>query len=377
MNKEKISEIISGIDDNFIEEAATPKRKKTAVYRYIGIAACVAVAVISGVFISQNEFITPPTVDTEETTNESGGGKNTQEISPAPEIVTEPAIEIVTESEMMISPHWSDLSTPQKYGEVTLNNITYSSQCCEISEGNILELISDAEMYGYDIYEDKTYTVNAKVYSIKNILQECAVAVRIGDEDKYYVYVNSWYTPDTLGDLIDALDLRNTLSFGKAYSDHTDNNTYVSLTFADFDDSIVWNMILDDTSVKNIEYDRFYDKIIGVSVDIPLLGYKNISLGVTKDGYIITNILSTQKCFFIGQEKAEAFGNYILENVPHKEMVTVTENPDGTIPGKGEEETAQSTPGYNPETDSAPPAVNSEAITPIPEDFIIEETTKS
>ena len=387
MKKEKISEIISLTDDRFIEEAAVIKKRPVKIFRYAGIAACLAVAVVAGVVISQSDFVTPPPVLTEETTeNESGGGKNTQEITPSPEIVTTPAIEIVTEAEMMISPKWDDRITSDKFPEVMLGEIPYASQRTEIAAENIGSFLSDAVMSGYDIYEDKTYTADAKVYSVKNISTDCAVAVKIGNENVYYVYINVWYTPETLGDLIDAIDMKNTVSFGKAYKNYTDYNKgeHVNVIFADFDDSIVWNMLLTDTEVKNIEYDRFKDMLISVSVDIPLLGYKNISLGVTKDGYIVTNIMSTQKCFFIGEEKAEAFADYISENVTFKEMVTVYERPDGAIPGKGEttpgytpDASAQISSPYNPATDAAPPSegANTE-ISPVLPDSVIEATTQ-
>lgn len=390
MKKEKISEIISLIDDRFVEEAGKVSRKPIPVFRYAGIAACIAVAVIAGVFISQSDYITPPPVSTDETTNESGGGKDVAEIAPSPEIVTEPAIEFVTEAEMMISPKWEDRITPDKYPEFFLGEKPYASQRTEIAPENIGSFLADSEMSGYDIYEDKTYTIGAKAYSINNISTDCAVAVKIGDEDKYYVYVNVWYTPETLGDLITAIDMKNTLSFGKAYKNYSDydKGEHISLIFADFDDSIVWNMILSDESVKNIEYDSFKDMLISLSVDIPILGYKNISLGVTKDGYIVTNIMNTQKCFFIGTEKAEAFEKYISENIPYKETVTVYENPDGTVPGKGNADAGQSTPGYNPdapvqispaynpETDSAPPESSASSSTTVYADAIVEETTK-
>ena len=392
MKKEKISEIISLTDDRFIEEAAVIKKRPVKIFRYAGIAACLAVAVVAGVVISQSDFVTPPPVLTEETTgNESGGGKNTQEITPSPEIVTTPAIEIATEAEMAIIPQWVDLAVPMRYNEAKLGNITYSTQNTEISAENILGFLGSTEMQGYDIYTDTTYTVNAELYSIKSICTDCAVAVKIGDEDKYYVYVNVWYTPETLEDLIDAIDMKNTVSFGKAYKNYTDydKNEHVSVVFADFDDSIVWNMILSDTGIKNIEYDRFKEMLISVSVDIPLLGYKNISLGVTKDGYIVTNIMSTQKCFFIGEEKAEAFADYISENVTFKEMVTVYERPNGAIPGKGD--TGETTPGYNPSEAVISPAYDpaTDIVIPdyyvpgastappyIPEDFVVEETTR-
>ena len=389
MKKEKLSEIISLIDDRFVAEAADMKKKPARVYRYVGIAACLVVAVVAGVFISQSDFVTPPPVSSETTSNESGAGdKNQQEIAPVPEIATEAVIEIVTEPSMMISPKWDERITSDKFPELLLGETAFSSQRTEISAESIGEFIADTKMTGYDIYEDKTYTINAKAYKIANISSECAVAVKIGNEDKYYVYINVWYTPETLGDLINAIDMKNTLSFGKAYKNYSDydKGEHISLIFTDFDDGIVWNMILSDTSIKNIEYDRFSDMLISLSVDIPVLGYKNISLGVTKDGYIVTNIMGTQKCFFIGTEKAEAFESYVSENVAYKEMVTVYENSDGTVPGKGD--TGETTPGYNPdtpelvspgynpETDSAPPANSSSVSTTVYADTIVEETTK-
>lgn len=353
MKKEKISEIISNIDESFIEESAMAVKKKIPVYKYVSIAACLAIMIIAGIFISQSDFTALPPVNTgEKTSNESGGGENkVTEIAPAPEIVTEPAIETVTGgTSCMKLPPWDALTTSEKYREVTLSGITYRSQVQKIDEASVLSFIEDTTMQGYDPYEDKTYTENAKIYSIRSISTECAVAVKIGTEDEYYVYVNSYYEPDTLGDFISDLDLKNTVSFRKAYTDEynyfENGSGHKQRIYADFDDSVIWNMLEDVLDAKNVEYNHPYDRI-GVETDLPLLGYKNISFAITPDGYVITNILNTQKCFFIGAEKFTRFDEYLKNNVPFKEEVNVYENnPDGTIPGKGEE--AQSTPGYNP-----------------------------
>ncbi len=382
MKKEKISEIISLIDDRFIEEAATAKKKPNHIFRYVSIAACLAVAIIAGIVINQSDFVTPHPISTQETSsNESGGGKNVQEIAPAPEIVTEPAIETVTGTEMMIMPQWNDLAIPMRYTEAKLGDITYSTQNTEIPAENVLSFLGETEMQGYDIYTDTAYTVNAQIYSIKSVGTDCAVAVRIDNGENYYVYVNSWYEPDTLGDFINDLDLKNTVVFRKAYIDeykYFDNGSeHKQRIYADFDDNVIWDMLSDVLDAKNVEYNHPYDRI-GVETDLPVLGYKNISFCVTPDGYIITNILCTQKCFFIGTEKFEAFDEYLKNNVPFKEYSNVYElNPDGTIPGKGEE--VQSTPGYNPNEDAVPDYYVPGASTAppyIPDDSIVEATTK-
>ena len=69
MKKEKISEIISNIDESFIEESAMAVKKKIPVYKYVSIAACLAVMIIAGIFISQSDFTALPPVKTEETTS--------------------------------------------------------------------------------------------------------------------------------------------------------------------------------------------------------------------------------------------------------------------------------------------------------------------
>ena len=66
------------------------------------------------------------------------------------------------------------------------------------------------------------------------------------------------------------------------------------------------------------------------TVDVPLLGYKNISLGVTEDGYIVTNILDTGKAFYIGKDKTEAFIKYVESEC--KGEVLPKENGDEAVP---------------------------------------------
>ena len=401
MKKESISRIMSGIDDEYIKEAASPVKKSGNIRRYITVAACIALVLIAGIILSQGDIISPSHFSSEGTTaNESGGGdkkfpetatEGTAEapsdsfITPGEEIDTELAIESVT------GPKWEDMIIPMRYGEITLGEITYSSQCTEISSENILSKLGEAKMQGYDIYTDTYYTVTGEAYSVKSISTECAVAVRIDNGEEYFIYVNSWYVPEDLADFISDLDLKNTVLFRKAFIDeykHSDTaSEHSQRVYADFDDKVIWDMLEDCLSAENTEYNHPYDRI-GIETDMPLLGYKNISFCITPDGYIITNILNTQKCFFVGEQKFREFDEYLKNNVPYKEYNTVYEmNPDGTIPGKGED--GQSTPGFNPDApvQISPPYDPSqkEAMSntqksssqEIPQDFIIEETTRT
>ena len=337
MNKKDIEAMIGSIGDDFIQEAAVIRKKRSHILRNLGIAACFCLLFAVGVLVLNRQdtgialpsdpavsvsdssvFHTENTTQPPEPTTDSANGNSDIMISAtenAQPIPTTPANSSDMNEACVISPKWDEKSISQQYGECTVGGLVYSSQITPLAAEKVGMYLCDVTMTGYDIYEDKTYTIAAQVYTITDILQDCAVAVRFADTDEYYVYVNSWYVPQTLGDLIDALQLRQTLSFGEAYAYHYASDYHTTITYADFDDSLVWSLLLDDPSVKNEpDCDTFGEPKLHISVDIPLLGYKNISLGISQDGYVTTNILNTFKCFYVGAEKAQAFLNTITQN---------------------------------------------------------------
>jgi hypothetical protein len=55
-----------------------------------------------------------------------------------------------------------------------------------------------------------------------------------------------------------------------------------------------------------------HEKIMEISVDIPVLGVENIALEVCEEGYIWTNIIDTGGLFYVGEENTQAFIEYVL-----------------------------------------------------------------
>ncbi len=364
----EISQCVLERRDEYITQQKARRKKLTAV---TSVAAIFVIVAVIGIGVGENILFEIPSEGTEVTGNKLAvlietpdPEKQHEELGTIPTETTFPAIQqeeqttaspvttTRTGTESMIMPHWDDLVISEKFREIKLGDITYSSQVDEIGKEHILKFISEADMIGYDIYEDKNYTEKGKIYSIKHINTKCAVAVQIGEDSAYYVFINPWYFPETLGDFITDLDLRNTVVFGDVYYDTYEYSKTFSKhtrrTYENVDDDVIWNMLLSDTSLKNVEYNHPYDRI-GVETDLPILGYKNISFSVTTDGYIITNILGDQKCFFAGKDKTDAFAEYLKENVPFKEHTEVYEyNSDGSIPGK-----TYTTPAVPPGADAA------------------------
>jgi len=231
------------------------------------------------------------------------------------------------EGEMREIPPWDDMHITNQFGGIKVNGIEYTANSqIKIDPSKIGGLIGRTSSTGYDICETgenddkrgKEHTINCELYAIKGMSSEFAVAVKYEGYDGYYPFINWMHKPETLGDLIDGVNLTENLVFNSVYYSYwkdgiiADGN-YITMIYTLSDYSVIWDMLLSDTSVKNAG-DGFYGlSVMDISIDVKVLGDVNISLTVTDEGYLKTNILSTQKAFFIGKDKVQAFVDYVLE----------------------------------------------------------------
>lgn len=215
---------------------------------------------------------------------------------------------------------WDDKTIVQKYPSFTYSNIRYTIFSTQIKDGintkYVGNKVDDIIVDGIDVYnKDEKYSINAEIYEIKNVYKECAYAIKFEGDKEYYSYLNTTYEFETLGDFIEKLNLEEYLQFGTA--------TYKNnIVYKDFDDSIVWDMLLSDYSLTNtsLTNNNYKNPLMSISTNIEALGIENVSLAVNDEGYIQTNILGTAKTFYIGEEKVNNFIDYIIKNIPKKNL---------------------------------------------------------
>ena len=244
-----------------------------------------------------------------------------------------------TEMDSALVPKWDERPISDQYYEAKYNNNTYSSRKTKISKDKLSKNIGSTTLNGYDTYTKIKYNKKAELYSIKDISEKCAIAVQFENDNDYYVYVNSYYRPETLGQFIDDLNLKNITSFGTVYYNYWDteeknNEEYNKIEFYNVDNSIIWKMLFSDINLENVYSDTEIGKYvserfsseISISVDIPILGYKNISVSLTDKGYLLTNILDTGKAFYVGEDKIKEFLSYITDNYDGYKIVYIDQN---------------------------------------------------
>ncbi len=205
---------------------------------------------------------------------------------------------MVVNEETAIEKQWDAKSIDEQFLSFQKNETEYVSRTKQIPAGQTGAYLYDVVISGQDIYNDEIHTANAKVYRIRGISPDCAVAVRFQGYNTYYSYTSFNFAPATLGEFADALNLTNTLSFGDVYrADGAILESY---------DASVLKTVLEDC--RDCEWrgdEQAYNFVFGVPVSVDLLGIENKGMRFTEDGYLTTNLMEQRYTFYIGEDKVQ------------------------------------------------------------------------
>jgi hypothetical protein len=232
----------------------------------------------------------------------------------------------------------------------------YTVRDRNIDKTMVEEYLEEVNLHGYDIYTETAYDTVGKVYRIKGINPVCAVALQYPDRSDFFPAVNFGYKPHTLGEFITDLNLREHLRVGTVYHSYRDaDGTIHDQEYAGLTVEKVWEMLLGDNTLRN-EYNEKdwqaqWNTKISIRIDMPLLGYENISISLSEDGYLRTNLLDTEKAFHIGADKVADFMAYVRTHCRLQE--TLIPLPNGDVPSGTTVSTAKK-PSYQTGTTVAP-----------------------
>jgi len=237
-----------------------------------------------------------------------------------PVLIGQPKTTKDPSAELAIIPKWDDRTIAEKFSSVTWNGTEYTtSSNTAIPSDQIGSLLGTFTAAGYDYSQSALpeYQADCEMYSIHGIASACAVAVKFAGTDDYFPYTNAIYRPGTLGDLINDLNLRENLRINnKIYYSYWEGEDFVQMEYSLPDPNVVWTMLLSDAGLKNEagENPAIDLSIMDCSIDVNVIGQRNIAISVTENGYLTTNILATEKRFFIGKDAVNRFAAYVLEH---------------------------------------------------------------
>ena len=377
--EERLNRLFGDIDDDLVADAAA-KPIPLKVWLPRVTAAVAAVALTVGLAVAQPWASEKPpisngstTVTTITTTPQSNSGEDRNNpdgnVPIGTPIGTEPALDdpidvappkptggtptstVATEGGIWYEPKWEDKTIWQQFPDFERFNIgSYTVREITVDKSMVEEYLEDVNLHGYDIYAETGYDIVGKVYRIKGINPNCAVALQYPDRTDFFPAVCSKYTPETLGEFIADLSLREHLRVGTVYHSYRDaSGTYHDKEYAGLTVEKVWEMLLCDESLRNEADDKNwqfqFDTKLSIRIDMPLLGYENISISLSANGYLRTNLLDTEKLFYIGEDTVNAFMEYVEQNCRLQKDNELTPMPGDTDAHTG---TTMTTPAQPP-----------------------------
>ena len=374
--EERINRLFGDIDDDLVADAASrPIPLKVWLPRVT--AAVAAVTLVVGLVLTRPWASEKPPVTIDQsggdgTTTTTTAQQNDPDGNAGAPAVTEPAIEpdsvappttnqavitttvaTPTEGGIWYEPQWDEKTIWQKFRDFERFDVgTYTVREITVDKGMVEAYLEDVNLHGYDIYTETGYDIVGKVYRIKGINPNCAVALQYPDRTDFFPATCSKYVPETLGEFIADLNLREHLRVGTVYHSYRDaNGTYHDKEYAGLTVEKVWELLLSDESLRNEADEKnwhfLFDTKLSIRIDMPLLGYENISISLSENGYLRTNLLDTEKLFYIGKDKVDAFMAYVEEHCRLQKDDELIPMPDDTNVITG---TTMTTPAQPPKT---------------------------
>lgn len=151
------------------------------------------------------------------------------------------------------------------------------------------------------------------------------------EKEGLWGYINYDYRPATLGQLITDLNLTENLNLGTLYYNTFDGGRYTAWQIDGLDGEKLWEMLFADLSaapqrltvqidpeaiVREAEeqgamvappydptgeyiYERTLASDISIGISLPALGIENLSIGISREGWMWTNLLSSGNYFAV------------------------------------------------------------------------------
>ena len=371
--EERLNRLFGDIDDDLVAGAAArPIPLKVWLPRTTATVAAVALTV--GVVLAQPWVKEKPpisnggTITTITTTPDANGNWDGDEpigevypgvpiattpdnVAPPKPTAGTPTSTVATEGGIWYEPTWDEKPIWQKFPDFERFDIgSYTVREITVDKSKVEEYLEDVNLHGYDIYTETGYDIVGKVYRIKGINPNCAVALQYPDRTDFFSAACTKYAPATLGQFISDLSLREHLRVGTVYHSYRDaNGTYHDKEYAGLTVEKVWELLLSDESLRNEADDKNwqfqFDTKLSIRIDMPLLGYENISISLSENGYLRTNLLDTEKLFYIGEDTVDAFMEYVEKNCRLQKDDELIPMPDDTNVVTG---TTMTTPAQPP-----------------------------
>ncbi|MBQ2847553.1 MAG: hypothetical protein IJE74_04785 [Clostridia bacterium] len=214
---------------------------------------------------------------------------------------------------------WNCREIFDKFQGLEFNGTDYRTRAAyygtDIPKDMIGKKLGSTTSRGYDIYEEKSHSIQCDIYEIRGVDSQRFIAVRYQGYDGYYPFIRSDFSPpETLGDLIDSLNLTETFPFSSFYYGQGGKDAHYLISGAAND--VLWSFFLKYAGAKTEDYDSVAagEKTVSFPINSVQLGAVNLSWTLYDNGYLKTNIENYGYAYYIGTDAVKEITEYALNH---------------------------------------------------------------
>ncbi len=330
MKEKDILEVIGGIDEEMILDAApSEKKNKRMPWGRIGTAVACAALVLAGALVAVLYLgdVNPTFTTTEATYSETTTAIASRYIYGNNKGIFSPMNEMGMSEAVFVSESHQRKIADERYAAYQSSRV--------IDPTYVGEKIEEVEVYAYWYYHssgtktDEQY-LSAEVYRIKGVDPSVAVCVKYLEPcdaltmTHYYMFTNKEIRFESLGAFFDLYDAQEYFSIKEnVVLDYCmgDDLSYTVYSLNANDAKALGDILLSADAEKNELTEDSYTKIVSESkkqarlrFDLDSWGVANYAIFVTDGGYLLMTWYGEDIYFDIGKDKALSIINLIEKN---------------------------------------------------------------
>ncbi len=236
--------------------------------------------------------------------------------------------------------YWENRTTPGKYRAFTLENREYVYPFSLREERGTkrkgTKIVSGKTIEGYEPNGTK-HTTTADIFTLEGFDKNLALGIKFKESNKIYTYVNTSYSPKTLGEFLKAVDYDNSVTYGGITLYQGQSFPVNSSNAKD-----IKKYLLSDTNAKNDQNTKPEGLPVTITITCDELGTYSKALYIYENGHIATNLIGYRYVFFVGKDNVNNFlknsYNITFDEIKKMEMAdlksSIADNSGTTVTSK-------------------------------------------
>lgn len=313
MKSKDLLEMMSNIDDKYIEEADSKKvgraNRMSKIIGFVAAAACLCVAVVWSVLLVNNN-VTVENIDKNSGTQQQNNNVDKSTVvdeAPSRKLSLKNNDKVL--SYESIAPSITDTDNSGK--GIVYNICSDTESVIVINENQIEKSLGLKDTWDRRLTIQEETKLQVEAFKIKNLSENHCIAVRFDNDDNYYLFVNDEET-SSFKELVSEYGLRETMKIDRVKIYNPKDTEDTGREYQDVDINYILDVLSQSEKISDGQ-SLNSEPIIKIDVSVPIF-LSDAVLYIYEDGSVYSTLIDLESRYKIDKDKVSELVDYIEKN---------------------------------------------------------------